>query len=103
MQHFPALTAVSGEYAGFEDGEPTAHSGGKAQVIRMLKEQHGYNQLVMIGDGMTDLETCPPADAFIGFGGNQVRSQVKQQAHWFVTNFKELIDGLRSQSDEDEE
>lgn len=26
----------------------------------------------MVGDGATDMEACPPADAFIGFAGNQV-------------------------------
>ena len=85
-----------GECAGFEESEPTAHSGGKADVIRMLKDQHGYNRLVMIGDGMTDLETCPPADAFIGFGGNQVREKVKDASKWYVMSFKELIDELKT-------
>lgn len=27
----------------------------------MLKEQYGYETVVMIGDGATDLEACPPA------------------------------------------
>lgn len=34
-------------------------------------------------------------DAFIGFGGNQVRDTVKMQANWFVTTFYELIDELK--------
>jgi phosphoserine phosphatase len=91
-----------GEYAGFEESEPTAHSGGKADVIRMLKEQHGYNRLVMIGDGMTDLETCPPADAFIGFGGNQVREMVKDASKWYVMSFEELIVELKTNNDSDD-
>jgi len=32
----------------------------------MLKQKFGYTKLFMIGDGITDLEACPPADAFIG-------------------------------------
>jgi phosphoserine phosphatase len=32
----------------------------------MLKEKHGYSSIVLIGDGATDLEASPPADAFIG-------------------------------------
>jgi len=32
----------------------------------MLKEKYGYTKLFMIGDGITDLEASPPADAFIG-------------------------------------
>ena len=33
-------------------------------------------------------------DAFIGFGGNVVRSRVKEGALWFVMSFQELIDAL---------
>lgn len=48
----------------------------------------------MVGDGATDAEACPPADLFIGFGGNQVREVVRKKADWFVYNFKEIIDEL---------
>lgn len=52
---------MSGEYAGFDDSQPTAESGGKGKVISMLKERYGFETVVMIGDGVTDLEACPPA------------------------------------------
>jgi len=81
----------TGEYAGFDENSPTSRSGGKAMVIDMLKKTHGYNNLVLIGDGMTDLEACPPADAFIGYGGNVIREEVKLKANWFITDFNELI------------
>lgn len=55
-----------GDYAGFDEKEPTSKNGGKAEVIHMLKEKYGYSKLFMIGDGITDLEACPPADVFIG-------------------------------------
>lgn len=29
--------------------------------------------VIQIGDGATDLAAYPPADAFIGYGGNQVK------------------------------
>ena len=48
----------------------------------------------MIGDGATDLESCPPADGFIGFGGNVIREKVKLNSPWFVHDFQELIDEL---------
>jgi phosphoserine phosphatase len=57
---------ISGEFAGFDENEPTSRNGGKAQVVRLLKEKHGYGNVVLIGDGATDLEASPPADAFIG-------------------------------------
>ena len=34
-------------------------------------------------------------DAFIGFGGNQIRENVRKGAAWFVTSFKELLDELQ--------
>jgi len=85
-----------GSYAGFDESEPTCDSGGKPKVIESLKSKHGYKNLVHIGDGATDMEAAPPADAFIGFGGNVVREKVKAGSKWFVTSFQQLIDELRS-------
>lgn len=82
----------NGDYDGFDEEELTSESGGKARVIELLKEAYGYDNVVMIGDGATDMEACPPADAFIGFGGNVVRDKVKKGCDWFVYCFKELID-----------
>ena len=56
--------------------------------------QHFF-RLVMIGDGATDMETCPPADGFIGFGGNVIREKVRDHSPWFVTSFQELLDELK--------
>lgn len=50
----------------------------------------------MIGDGMTDAEAKPPADAFIGYGGVVTRNAVKKKADWFIYDFQELIDVLQS-------
>lgn len=35
------------------------------------------------------------ADAFIGYGGVQVREKVKAGADWFVCDFQVLIDALK--------
>lgn len=53
-----------GEYAGFDESQPTCESGGKGRVISLLKEKYGFKTVVMIGDGATDLEACPPAVSF---------------------------------------
>ena len=83
-----------GNYVGFDQNEPTSRAGGKAVVVGKLKEKFNYNPLFMIGDGATDMEARPPADAFIGFGGVIVREKVKQGADWFVTDMQELINEL---------
>ena len=65
-------------------------------VARLNLKHHAYlYRLVMIGDGLTDFEAFPPADLFIGFGGNKVRQNVLEKAPWFVYDFQELIDTLK--------
>jgi len=81
----------TGNYVGFDNREPTSKNGGKAAVIRQLKEKFEYEVVVMIGDGVTDLEARPPADLFIGFGGNAVRDKVRLEADWFISDFALLI------------
>jgi len=51
----------AGDYAGFDETCPTCESGGKPRVMTLLKERHGYKCVIHIGDGVTDMEACPPA------------------------------------------
>lgn len=76
------LFAADGSYAGFNDREFTSRQGGKAEAIKHLKAEHGYRTVVMVGDGMTDLEARQPGGAslFIGYGGNVVRETVAARA-----------------------
>lgn len=85
----------NGDYAGFDEDQPTSSSGGKKVVVETLKNKNGYKNLVMIGDGATDMEACPPADAFIGFGGNIIREKVKENAPWFVMDMQELLNEMQ--------
>jgi phosphoserine phosphatase len=84
-----------GEYAGFDENQLTSRSGGKGDAIRDLKEKYGYETVIMVGDGITDWEAAPPADLFIGFGGNAYRAEVKAKSKWYVTDFRDLINELR--------
>ena len=109
---------TSGEYAGFDESQPTSESGGKPRVIAMVKEKYSIDEVTMIGDGnsappppknsimhnkvthhhpigATDLEARPPASYFIGFGGNVAREKVKEGADHFVYHFDELSALLR--------
>ena len=85
---------VDGSYDSFDPLQPTSASGGKAKALAQLKTRFGYQPLIMVGDGVTDLEARPPADAFIGFGGVVQRPKVVAGADWFVTDFSELNDAL---------
>jgi phosphoserine phosphatase len=51
--------------------------------------------VVMIGDGVTDMEAKPPAEATIGFGANAVRQRVRDEADWFVHSAEEIRAALR--------
>ncbi|PIO35878.1 hypothetical protein AB205_0214920, partial [Aquarana catesbeiana] len=55
------LRELDSDYAGFDETQLTAESGGKGKVIGLLKEKYGFYNVVMIGDGATDMEACPPA------------------------------------------
>uniref|UniRef100_A0A7S4HLU8 phosphoserine phosphatase n=2 Tax=Odontella aurita TaxID=265563 RepID=A0A7S4HLU8_9STRA len=81
-----------GNYSGFCSNEPTSRDMGKPAALRALKEEHGYDTMVMVGDGATDLQAVPPADAFVGFGGVAVRDAVREKACWFVTDFEDVVE-----------
>jgi len=80
-----------GNYKDFDRTAYTSKSGGKPAVVKHLKKTKGYKTVVMIGDGATDMDARPPADAFIGYGGVQVRAKVKEGADWFITHWGEVL------------
>ncbi len=84
-----------GAYLGYDNEQFTCRDGGKAKAVEFVKSELGVDgQVVMIGDGVTDMQAKPPADAVIGYGGIAVRDPVVEQADWFVRDFQDLIDEL---------
>jgi phosphoserine phosphatase len=79
-----------GNYTGFNKDYPTTRSGGKPEVIERLRKEFNPKQIVMIGDGVSDLETQASVDLFVGFGGVVIREKVKQGAHAFITALSQL-------------
>jgi phosphoserine phosphatase len=73
-----------GNYAGFDDKTPLTRNGGKATVVRDIRAKTP-GAAAMVGDGVSDLETGPAVDLFIGYGGVAVRSKVKESAGVYVT------------------
>lgn len=64
-----------GEYAGFDAGSPLAYAGGKRVAIeRWMPELR--RPILMVGDGMTDLEAKPVVDGFVAFAGVVERDAV---------------------------
>src|SRR5690606_4194026 len=80
----------NGEYRGFDADYPTTRNGGKSVVVSQLRERGGYDCVVMIGDGVSDLEAKDVSDLFIGFGRYAAREAVKKGADRFIVSLGEL-------------
>ena len=79
----PLQFAADGTYAGFDHRSFLTRVGGKEIVVRDVRARtHG--KAAFVGDGVSDLETRPAVDLFVGFGGVQVRPRVRDNADVFV-------------------
>lgn len=85
-----------GGYAGFDRNEPTSADMGKPKAVQQIKDEYGYETIVMVGDGATDAQAKPPADAFVGFGGVAIRDAVKTKACWYVYDFEDMISVVKN-------
>lgn len=81
---------TEGNYAGFDRDYPTTRNGGKPARILQLKEELRPARTIMVGDGISDLETASVVDLFIGFGGYVQRPRVRDSAPVFIHHLDEL-------------
>jgi phosphoserine phosphatase len=72
-----------GDYLGYDAGSPLAYSGGKRQVIERWRPDLP-GPILMVGDGVTDLEARPVVDAFVAFAGIVEREPVVAMADQVV-------------------
>lgn len=86
---------VAGEFAGFDEKFPTTRSGGKPECIARLKRELAPARTVMVGDGVSDLETKPVVDLLVGFGRYTERAKVKAEAHTFIHRLDTLPELLK--------
>lgn len=77
--HFGA----DGSYADFDRRSFLTRAGGKEVVVRDVRAR-SHGKAAFVGDGVSDLETRPAVDVFVGFGGVQVRTRVRDNADIFV-------------------
>ncbi|MGH7553843.1 MAG: HAD-IB family phosphatase [Longimicrobiales bacterium] len=59
---------AAGNYAGFDAGSPLWRSGGKAELLGSWRDRLRA-PVMLVGDGVTDLEARPVIDVFIAFTG----------------------------------
>ena len=79
-----------GHYAGFDTSHPTTRNGGKAEIASHLRNEFEAERVVMVGDGVSDLETVDVVDRFIGFGRYIQRPRVRAAASRFIHSLAEL-------------
>jgi HAD superfamily phosphoserine phosphatase-like hydrolase len=79
-----------GEYLGYDEDYPTTRNLGKNEVIRQWKKAMLPKQVVMIGDGVSDLETKSDVDLMVGFGGVAQREKVRKSADAWWDDFSDL-------------
>jgi phosphoserine phosphatase len=79
-----------GGYAGYDASYPSTRTGGKREIVDRLRRELIPSRVVMVGDGVSDLETSPSVDLFIGFGGYVTRERVKRESGKFVTTLASI-------------
>jgi phosphoserine phosphatase len=85
LEAVPLYFHEDGSYKGYGEDYPTTRNLGKNEVIREWKQALLPERVAMMGDGMSDLETKPDVDAFIGFGGVVARPKIEQGSdHWLA-------------------
>lgn len=93
IDHVEAVPLVfddDGEYLDYGRDYPTTRNLGKNEIIREWKRAMLPERVVMIGDGISDLETKPDVDHFIGFGGVVARPAVMEGADHWLTDMNEM-------------
>ena len=81
------------QYIDFDHSQPTSQSGGKCIAIQHIKHANNLtsNDIIMIGDGITDLEARVECGMFIGYGGIAVRAGVLNGADLFIKHWNQII------------
>ena len=78
-----------GEYEGYGKDYPSTRNLGKNEIIRTWKDALLPERVIMIGDGISDLETKQDVNVMIGFGGVVQREKVMSGADIWITDFRD--------------
>lgn len=92
VEAVPLHLDENGNYLSFDHTYPTTHNGGKLEVITKLKDEFSPVRIIMVGDGVSDLETIDGVDLFVGFGKYTDRKKVREGAHFFIYSLADLLE-----------
>lgn len=89
VEAVPIAFDEEGEYLDFGRAYPTTRNHGKNEVIREWKQAMLPRKVAMIGDGVSDLETTPDVDLFVGYGGVVARDKVRQACGFWLEDMEQ--------------
>jgi phosphoserine phosphatase len=89
VEAVPLYLDGKGNYAGYGTDYPTTRNLGKNEIIREWKAAMLPERTAMMGDGISDLETKPDVDVFIGFGGVVKRPLVRKGSRNWIENLSD--------------
>lgn len=92
IEAVPLNLSESGDYINFDSTYPTTYNGGKPEIIEKLKAEFSPEKVIMVGDGVSDLETKNIVDKFIGYGKYTDRKKVREEADHFIYSLADLLD-----------
>lgn len=90
VEAVPLYLKEDGSYKGYGEDYPTTRNLGKNEVIREWKKALMPELVVMMGDGISDMETKPDVDLFIGFGGVVARPRVEEGCDFWLEDMTDI-------------
>lgn len=79
----------AGHYRGYDRESPLTQQSGKRALLEALKLE---KPVLMLGDGMTDLEAAPAVESFVAFTGYASRPAVVAGAEHAISQLSQLLE-----------
>ena len=95
IEAVPLYFNENGDYLGFDSDYPTTRNGGKPQLLKKVAKNTSAEHVVMVGDGVSDLETFGIADKFIGFTRYAARPQILEDSPLIASELSQVLDILK--------
>lgn len=92
IEAVPLILDDAGNYVKFDNTYPTTYNGGKPEIIEKLKAEYSPELIIMVGDGVSDLETKGIVDMFVGYGKYTDRQKVREESDHFICSLADLLD-----------
>lgn len=79
-----------GHYLSFDASYPTTYNGGKPEILAGIRSKNNPELMIMVGDGISDLETISVADHFVAYTGYINRPKVSSGTPHRIQRLSEL-------------